>query len=139
VAQRLAGYAGLASRRGIVQAYRLLSALGDVRGRTLSQNIAHAVSAATIYLYMVDLPSVVGGTTPMLAATEAALASSAIAKLLLFVQDQAYQRGLQGDGTLERQFFDFAEMPSGGLPNGERELSETPHRMIQTCRHYAGR
>ena len=114
MAQRLVGFAGQASRRGLVQAYRLLSELGDIRGRTLSQNIVHALSAAAIYLSVVDLPSVVGGTTPMLAAGQAALASSAIARLLLFVQDTAYQAGLQGDGALERRFADFAK---GALRN----------------------
>jgi hypothetical protein len=89
--------------------------------------MAHAVSAATIYLYMVDLPSVVGGTSPMLAATEAALASSAIAKLLLFVQEQAYDRGLQGDGTLERQFVNFAKNALGRFAEwGAKALRDAP-------------
>ena len=79
----------------------------DIRGRTLPQHVAHAVSASLMYLSLVDLPSVAGGTTPLMAAGQAALASSASANMLIYLNSAAYQAGVQGDGNLDRQLYDW--------------------------------
>ena len=50
---------------------------------------------------LVDLPSLAGGTTPMLAAGQASLASLALSKMLLYLNRTAYDIGAAGD--LERQ------------------------------------
>ena len=60
-----------------------------------------------MYLSLVDMPSVAGGTTPLMAAGQAALASSAIANMLIYLNNAAYQAGVHGEGDLGRQLYDF--------------------------------
>jgi len=127
VARQIAAIAEVGMRRGVRQSYRLLSNVMDVQGRTLPQHVAHAIAAGTMYLSLVDLPSVVGGTTPIMVAGQAALASTALSNMLIFLNRAAYDMGAQGNRTLERDFYEWVSSKIGNLVDWSTEyLSRAP-------------
>jgi hypothetical protein len=110
-----------------VQTYRLLTEMGNLSGRSLQQHIGHALSAVMIYLTLVDLPSVVGGTTPTMAAGQAALASTAITQLLAYVNRVGYEAGMNAPGDTERRFLEYAKQALAELARwGARGIRNAP-------------
>jgi hypothetical protein len=80
-----------------------------------------------IYLTLVDLPSVVGGTTPTMAAGQAALASTAITQLLAYVNRVGFETGLNAPVGVEVRFLEYAKQALAELARwGARGIRNAP-------------
>ena len=98
-----------AARRAVRDGSRILANVMslDLPNRTTAQHVAHAVTGAAMYLSLVDLPSVVGGTSPLFAAGQAALASTALANMMVYLNAAAFRLGAGEMTDMERRFRDW--------------------------------